>query len=35
MEILQIHGVPTPPGFVAETADEAEDIFTNKLNKRE
>ena len=34
MELMNKHGIATPEGYVATTAEEAEDIFTNKMNKR-
>ena len=34
MELMQSHGIGTPPGFVATTPQEAEDAFVNKLNTR-
>lgn len=35
MELMNAHGIATPAGYVANTPEEAENIFTNKLNKRE
>jgi hypothetical protein len=34
MELMQSHGIGTPAGYVANTPEEAEDIFLNKLNTR-
>lgn len=34
MEIMHNHGIATPAGYVAETAEEAENIFMHNLNKR-
>jgi len=34
MEIMNQHGIATPKGFVASSAQEAEDIFANKMNHR-
>jgi len=33
MELMNKHGIATPKGFVASTAEEAEDIFANKMNE--
>jgi acyl-CoA synthetase (NDP forming) len=35
MELLQAHGIAVPPGQVADTPEEAENIFNNILNTRE
>ncbi len=35
MEIMNQHGIATPRGFVANTPEEAEHIFTTMMNKRE
>ena len=34
MELMQSHGIATPASHVAQTPDEAENIFMNVLNKR-
>jgi hypothetical protein len=34
MEVMNAHHIATPACFVAETPEEAENIFTHKLNKR-
>ena len=34
MEIMNQHGIATPKGFVANTPEEAEHIFTTMMNKR-
>jgi hypothetical protein len=35
MELMESHGIGVPAGRVADTPEEAEDIFNNILNKRE
>ena len=35
MEVMKNHGIKTPECYVASTPDEAENIFTNSLNKGE
>lgn len=34
MELMNQHGIATPRGFVANTPEEAEHIFTTMMNKR-
>ena len=34
MEIMNQHGVATPKGFVANSPEEADHIFTTMMNKR-
>ena len=34
MEVMNAHHIATPACFVAETPEEAENIFTHKLNHR-
>jgi hypothetical protein len=34
MEIMNAHNIKTPACYVAETPEEAENIFTHKLNTR-
>jgi hypothetical protein len=34
MELMKAHGIATPEAYVANSAEEAENIFLNKLNKR-
>lgn len=34
MEIMKNHGIPTPECFVANTPEEAEQIFSRSLNRR-
>ena len=35
MEIMNEHGIATPMNFVANTPEEAEEIYTTKMNTRE
>lgn len=35
MELMKTYGVRTPECYVASTADEAQHLFSNSLNKRE
>lgn len=35
MDLMKQHGIATPAGYVANTPEEAENIFLHKLNKGE
>ena len=35
MDLMKSHGIGTPAGYVASSPEEAENIYLNKLNKRE
>ena len=35
MELMKQHGISTPAGYVANTPEEAENIYLHKLNKCE
>ena len=35
MEVMNQHGITTPRGFVANSPEEAEHIYTTMMNKRE
>ena len=35
MDLMRSHQIGTPAGYVASTPEEAENIYLNKLNKRE
>ena len=35
MEIMNEHGITTPMNFVANTPEEADEIYTTKMNTRE
>jgi hypothetical protein len=35
MDLMKQHGIATPAGYVANTPEEAENIYLHKLNKSE
>ena len=35
MDLMKQHGIATPAGYVANSPEEAENIFLHKLNKSE